>query len=406
MKRRWWVTVGMVVAVGLVLIGTCRRRGERGGADVREVTAGPLQSWSVYDGGLESRSQKDIMSMLGGSATIVEIVAEGTRVKKGDLLVRFDANQLERDIVKLERDVSMARAELDSLENAKLPLEIRDIEQRLDDAKSSLASETQYLDDCRELAKDELISGQEVHQQESKVEAAKKQLETIKMQLKLTKEYLHPSALEKAKASLAGSEQELKISKQQMERCTILAPIDGMVVYRPVRTGSEQRSVRVGDTIYRSQPFMAIPDMSDLIVRVAVPEAELSRVDSGHEVVVAPVAYPDLSLKGVVESVGSMAQSMSGRPDWQRYFEVVVALKESDPRLRPGMTVRTRILAGARDAAVLVPRLAVSWDGNKAFCKVMKGAGEQRRDVELGISNDEFFEVLSGLQPGEKVLVR
>ena len=139
---------------------------------------------------------------------------------------------------------------------------------------------------------------------------------------------------------------------------------------------------------------------------LAAAEAELSRVDSGHEVVVAPVAYPDLSLKGVVESVGSMAQSMSGRPDWQRYFEVVVALKESDPRLRPGMTVRTRILAGARDAAVLVPRLAVSWDGNKAFCKVMKGAGEQRRDVELGISNDEFFEVLSGLQPGEKVLVR
>lgn len=406
MKRGWWVAAGAAVVVGLVLVGTCRRSGEPGVTDVRDVTAGSLQSWSVYDGGLESRSQKDIMSQLGGSATIVEILAEGTRVKKGDLLVRFDANQMERDIVKLERDVSMARAELDSLENAKLPLEIRDIEQRLDDAKSSLASESQYLDDCRELAKDELISAQEVHQQELKVEAAKKQLETTKMQLKLTKEYLHPSALEKAKASLAGSEQELKITRQQMERCTIFAPIDGMVVYRPIRTGSEQRSVRVGDTIYRSQPFMAIPDMSDLIVRVAVPEAELSRVEAGHEVIVAPVAYPDLSLKGVVESVGSMAQSVNGRPDWQRYFEVVVALKESDPRLRPGMTVRTRILAGARDAAVLVPRMAVSWEGNAAFCTVIKGSRRQRRDVELGISNEEFFEVLSGLQPGEKVLVK
>lgn len=151
---------------------------------------------------------------------------------------------------------------------------------------------------------------------------------------------------------------------------------------------------------------MAIPDMSDLIVRVAVPEAELSRVEAGHEVIVAPVAYPDLSLKGVVESVGSMAQSVNGRPDWQRYFEVVVALKESDPRLRPGMTVRTRILAGARDAAVLVPRMAVSWEGNAAFCTVIKGSRRQRRDVELGISNEEFFEVLSGLQPGEKVLVK
>ncbi len=373
---------------------------------MREVTAGPLQSWVTYDGSLESRSQKDIMSLLGGPATVVEIVPEGTRVKKGDLLVRFDANQLERDIVKLERDVSMARAELESLENAKLPLEVREIEQKLADAKSSLVSESQYLEDCRSLAADGLISEQEVKQQDSKVAGARKQLETAELQLKLTREFLHPSALEKARATLAGAEQELKIARQQLDRCSIFAPIDGMVVYRSVHTGGEQRSVRVGDTIYRNQPFLAIPDMSDLIVRVGVPEAELSRVDAGHEAAVAPVAYPDLTLKGAVESVGSMAQSMNGRPDWQRYFEVVVAIKDSDPRLRPGMTVRTRILAGARDAAVLVPRMAVSWDGPTAYCEVPKGSSRRRREIEVGLSNDEFFEVVSGLQPGDKVLVK
>ena len=101
-----------------------------------------------------------------------------------------------------------------------------------------------------------------------------------------------------------------------------------------------------------------------------------------------------------------MAQSMNGRPDWQRYFEVVVAIKDSDPRLRPGMTVRTRILAGARDAAVLVPRMAVSWDGPTAYCELPDGSGRQRKEIEVGLSNDEFFEVVSGLQPGDKVLVK
>ena len=406
MKRKK-IILWIVCGVALLLLwgmGVGRRDTPKSG--IGEISMAPFEVWSVYEGSLEARRLENVMSQLSGSATIVELAAEGTRVKKGDLLVRFDSSQLERDLLKLERDYALARADLDGLEKAKLPLELRDLESKLREAQSQRDAETQYLEDSRQLLKEELISEQEVKQQELKTMAASALVASIELQLDLTQKHLHPSILERARATLSSADQELKIARQQLEKCTVTSKVDGMVVYQPVHVAGEYRTVRVGDTIYRNQPFLALPDMTDPVVRCEIPESELSRVKTGNEVRIVPISYPDLLLHGVVEYVGSMAQNISGRSGWLRYFHVVIGLKEIDPRLRSGMSVRVSVLTHHNPQALQIPRAAVNWDQGIPSCEVLRFGRKIRRDLKLGMANEQYFEVLSGVDNGDSVVLR
>ncbi len=406
MKRSHIVPLSLLAILGVVFLGSGTFRAGDRELGVSEVKAGPFEVWTVYDGALESRVQKDIMSFMGGSAAIMELAPEGAAVREGDVLVRFDSSQVERDVLKLERDFAAAKSEYESLSKAKLPLELRDLEVRLGEARISRDSESRYLDDCRQLLEESLISEQEVKQQELKVEAGKKQVENLEFQLDLTRKYLHPSALERAQAAMESAEQELNLAKKQLRNCSVQAPSDGMVVYRPVHIGGEYRTVRVGDMLYRNLPFMALPDMSKPVVQCNVPESELSLVRVGSDVQVVPVAYPDLKLSGKVESVGSMAQSVVGRPDWQRYFRVTIGLAGGDERLRAGMSVRAYILSYASSNSLAIPRVAVKWENETATCEVIRGIRKDRRELQLGMASEQYFEVLKGLEAGERVVGR
>jgi multidrug resistance efflux pump len=264
------------------------------------------------------------MSGFHGTATIIHIAPEGVRVKKDDVLVRFDSSALERELVKLERDVTLAGLELNGLEKAELPLELKNIEAELTKAELDYETESQYLKESINLSKEGLVSDQEIKKQKLKVDEITAKFNTLKLQKKLTEEYLHPSRIEKAKATLASAEQELTLTRGQLDKSIIRAPMDGVTSYRPINVGGEFRVVRIGDTVYPNQPFMVLPNIDDLVIHIEVPENELSSVQAGNKVVIYPVAFPRLKLNGVVRSVGAVAQSSPLHPAWQKYFRATI----------------------------------------------------------------------------------
>ncbi len=400
---RRWMLATLLFAIAFLAAGCPNRRPERhrppGQAVVQQ---GPFEVWSAYDGTLESRNLRPIMSRLG-SATIVELAPDGARVREGDVLARFDNVQVERDLVRLERDWKLASAELIALTNARIPLEIRDLETRLADALRQVSEEQQALADYTELLQEALIPEQEVRRQELKLENAERAAASLKRQLALTRQFLHPAAIERAQAVLAAAEQELEAARRQWSNCVVTAPSDGVVAYRSVNVGGEFRPVRVGDMVYRSQPFMALPDMSQLVMRCDVPESDLRLVQPGSLALVQPIAYPGLVMTGEVESVASMAQIVPGRPDGTKYFGVLIRLAGDDERLRSGMTARARIRSYRRETALRLPRAAVRWAGNDAFVRLAAPRADEERRIEVGMANETEVEVLWGLRPGDAV---
>ncbi len=387
--------------LALLPLAACSRSGDAPPAR-HTIATGPIEVWTVYPGKLEARRVEVIMSKFNGSATIVELAPEGQPVKAGDLLVKFDSSQVERDLLKLQRDYQLAKSDLERIEKAELPLEMRELEAQRIEAEVSYEAEKQYLEDSRSLLAEDLVSAQELEQQKLKADQLKTQLEKLDQKIALTRDFLHPAALERARATLSSAEQELKLAKAQLANCSVLAPADGVVVYRPLHVSGEFRTVRVGDSIFKNQPFMIIPDMRDLIVEIQIPEAELARVEIGRTVRVVPLSYPDLVLPGTVETVGSMATIVADRPGWQRYFRAVIGLTESDPRLRSGMSVQAEILSYGNDNAILIPRNFVHMNGNEATARVA-GSPDRTQPLRLGWADINNFEVLDGLKPGDIV---
>ena len=394
------------ITVILFLLGGAVRSPEISANDIIHAKTEPFVVWASYQGQLESNTVSTVMSGFHGTATIIHIAPEGVRVSKGDILVRFDSSALERELVKLERDVTLARLELNGLEKAELPLELKSIEVELTKAKLDLETESQYLVESISLSGEGLVSDQEVKKQRLKVDEIDARVETLNMQIKLTEDYLHPSRLEQARATLASAEQEHRLTSVQLDKSVIRAPMDGVTAYRPINVGGEFRTVRIGDTVYPNQPFMVIPNIDDLVIHIEVPENELSRVHAGNKVVIYPVAFPSLKLDGIVRSVGAIAQSSPLHPAWQKFFRATIDLEYIKSQLRPGMSVTVNIFSYSNQDATVIPRTAVRWENGQPFAEVVSGSKVEKRLLVLGMSNNEMFEVVAGVSPGDGLVVK
>ena len=100
---------------------------------------------------------------------------------------------------------------------------------------------------------------------------------------------------------------------------------------------------------------MALPDMTNLIVHLSIPEAELSTIREGQPALITPAAYPDLQLRGHIEFVGTMAQTEDFVKEGTQVFRIVVALEDTRPELRTGMSVSCRVLTFESEAGLADP---------------------------------------------------
>ena len=116
-------------------------------------------------------------------------------------------------------------------------------------------------------------------------------------------------------------------------------------------------------------------------------------------------AYPDLALTGEVTLVGTLAQEEKDRRG-AKFFGVTIQVRESEPRLRPGMTARVDIRVQARAQALFVPLEAVFEKEGRSFAYVARGRRAVAREVVLGPSNADFVVVEKGLSRGERVCLR
>ena len=361
---------------------------------------GEIRMAIPFQGELEARRVDTIAVGVQGSAVLSELVPEGTRVEKGDRLARFDASQIEQDLARQENELVRARQELESLEKAELPLELLDMESKRLDAQTEMAAEESYLASARSLAERGLMSEGEVAQQAAKVAGLETRGEQMDTRIELTKKHVHAARLAKARAALEAAERQRDFTASQLALCEVRAPVAGTAVLVPLPVGGEYRTAHVGDTLFRNQVFLCLPDPTEHVVRGYVGEAELPWVKPGSAVAAVPAAFPDVKLSGRVESVGGMAQTRPGQPAWRKFFPVQIALDPISEPLPVGISVRADVVAGKASNALTLPREAVEWRDGRSY--VRKTSGEET-EVKTGLADAARIEITSGLAEGDEV---
>jgi len=210
--------------------------------------------------------------------------------------------------------------------------------------------------------------------------------------------------LDRANNVLKKAEQLLARYQWHLDRCTILAPQDGMVAYAQPRH-YRQPSIELGATVWESQSLMHLPDLKHMQVETSVHETVRAWVDAGLRATVRLEADPTLQFNGRVENI----ESMPDRRKWQesdtKIYKTLVLIDDEieGELLKPGMTAIVEIHLEPVHHALVVPLEAIVYEQDETFCHVSRGGRIERVAVKLGRSNDRLIEVKEGLAQGERV---
>jgi multidrug efflux pump subunit AcrA (membrane-fusion protein) len=263
----------------------------------------------------------------------------------------------------------------------------------------------------------------------AKVSEAERFLEKTKIQTKAT------LAQDEANYKAAKSIYEQELAKKheveaEIAKCTIRAPQDGLVVYyvpEQVRGGggSQQSIIAQGEPVREGQKMMQIPDLSQMLVNVRVPEAFVSHLHNEEDpkdkstwqhAQIRVDAHSTHLLQGHVRTVDTVASTQDFFAADVKVYKTIVKIDQQFEGLRPGMSAEVTIFAHEGDSDVLVvPIQAVVGTismGAKRKCFVIGPDGQPvMRDIVVGMSNERKVEVKAwdaetqtGLKEGERVV--
>lgn len=393
-----------VAAVGLAAAAVAAWR-PAAGAQVASVTVarGAFVDELVVRG--EIRPERSVVltaPSFAGEMQIVGIVANGARVQAGEPIVTFDATAHQRTLEQKSSELKQALAELDGAR--------AEARRRRDAAVAELANARSMAARLRlDLADRELVS---------RVEAGKAEIAVANAE-QFVAELEEKVAAEGEAGAAAVAIAELKVAKIRYDvddatriiaSLTLRAPRDGMVALLPnFRAGGPMsRSApefRRGDRAWPGAAVAELPDLSSVRMTLRVDEADRARLRAGTPARVRVDAVPDRELTGTVDEI-----SLVATPDFSsfppvRNFDVAVALTDSDPRLRSGMSASARLEVDRIDDAVLVPASAVVDRDGRTVVFVVDGRRLVERPVVLARRGRDQAAIASGLEPGTVVAI-
>lgn len=376
-----------------------------------------------------------------------EVTDEGAAVRKAqaDLATaKIDAEskqaQLKKELEFAERGVAAA-LEKQKLDVAEKEKGIADQEQSYADAKVNFEQLTQLYEE-RELhtATENILIERERKKLEDtekkiatskkeykffvkfdlKKEAEEKQLAVAKKKAEIQKEKITlEAAVAEKQAVVDKAQRKLDIAKKKVEglekdktQLQVVAPRDGVLFYRTIG-GSDslfsyrprnQAELEVGGRIKTHTILLTVATMDNLSVKMQVRENDVQHMKKNLPITVRPDAFPSLKLEGKLTKVDQIA-SRTGIFSNARRFTVRGKCSETASQLKTGMSCRVTVHADMVPDAIQIPIVAVIEESGKYFCNVETSGGFEKREIKIGLSNNESVQVTEGLRTGEVVFL-
>jgi HlyD family secretion protein len=317
-------------------------------------------------GYVTARRQATVSSKITGRVSEV-LIEEGMAVEEGQVLARLDdAN------IRAAYDLAVAQSE--------------SARRGLDETEALLEEARLNFQRLQQLERDQLASTSELDRSRALARSLDAQLE-------------------RKKADVVVAERSVDIYQRQLDDTVIRAPFAGIVVAKNAQPGEMVSPVSAGGGFTRTG-IGTIVDMSSLEIEIDVNEAYINRVSPGQDVVATLDAYPDWKIPGHVIAIIPTA-------DRQRAtVEVRVGFDELDPRILPDMGVKVAFRepdsvngSGRAAPGVTIPGAALRKEGARDVVFVTRSGTVERRAVAIGGEAGNSVRIISGLAPGERVVI-
>ncbi len=397
---------------------------------------------------------------------IIFIVPEGTVVKKGDVVARLQAEEIDQqiqaktvelneargkrdqaqqeleiqinkgksDIATAQLEFDLAVLDLEKYEMGDFVAEKAELERAIKEAEAELEKVRDEMHNIEILVKKGYRSPQQLREyqlrenswqfrvehdlQQLKVlvvydkkrQMKEKKANAVESELKLERakktaaaeHKKNEAAVANAKNAVELHEQQLKEMEATKEKCTLKAAQDGTVAYANQRWYDPSERIREGTTVRSQQDIYYLPDMANMQVKANVHESVVDRIQVGQKAMIRLDAFADMKLQGSVKYVSELAAT--GYRDAKNYDAVIVI--EEIPEgmaIKPGMTAEVDILVGTYEDIIAVPVGAVTEHFQQTFVYLLDGDKGERQAVKTGRMTHAFVEIVEGLEVGDVV---
>jgi len=377
-----------------------------------------------------------------GSTRIIWILPEGTPVKAGDVVCELDSAAF-RDELKAQQIrwlqaksyVEQAAAflavneiTLREYREGVLPQDIQLVRQYVQTCEIDFERATRNLEWSRGVTEKGLRTGSQLRADELALQQTEFVLSEAKGMLERLEKYTGPKILKSLEAKQASiradklaQDESFSLEVERLNRleknikaCTLRAPRDGVVVYVNETNGwgRVESVIQEGTVVRQDQPIFQLPDPKRMRVKARINETKVSLLRNGQECSVRLDAFPDRLLRGRVTDVTAISTPVNGPFSDVRVYFALIAIEDAFEDLRPGLSAEVTFLHDRRSQVERLPLAAVRDIGDASYVAVVlpekepDGRPKYRwQKVELGLSDSDFVEVLSGVDQGDQVIL-
>ena len=430
-----------VAAAGYLFFqqGSVKPTGAAEGMETVTIETGYIEATVDATGVVEPAAEVTLSFRSGGTVDSV-LVGEGNQVQEGDILAQLGTAELELAVTQAElgltnaeanlsrvqtgtdaEAIQAARANLESAESALVRLRAGPTEDEITVVKADLVRAEIALREAQELydqwswvggvgALPYATALQQAtinHEQalaaynvkmagptESELRAAEAAVAQARSQLNSLLENPGSEDLTIAQVGVDQARASLELAQLQFEGATIVAPFAGTVAF----VGAEEN-----EQVSPGAPMITLIDPSSFSVEVRIDEVDIGQVEVGQEARISLDAFPEKELEGHVDFISPVASVDLGAVS----YAVTICFDPTDVPLRSGMTANMTIVTQQKEDVLLVPNRALSIDREAGALFVEKVVNGElvRAEVEIGLQDDSFGEVLRGLEEGDEVVI-
>jgi HlyD family secretion protein len=393
------VAVVLLVSSGVVL-GAVRYSRRSPEIPTFEVKRGEFVDSTQFRGEVKAMKSVTISApSRAGDLQIIKIVADGTQVKQGDVIVEFDKTKTEQDLAQYRSTLKSAQAEI---EQARAQARLTEEEDVTAVMKARFEVETAKLD----ASKQEIVSKIEGAEAKLKVADAEQKLHEVEEKLKADRSMNKATIESKSQASQKAT-YDVQQAENALGKMTLLAPSAGMISLVPLWHPAGEAAFKPGERAWPGAPIAELPDVSSLRVSARADETERGRLALQESVSAQLDAIPDRQFTGKIEQISTIA-TIDFSAGWPipRNFNLEIALDQADARLKPGMTAQLTVVLDRVPNAIAIPVQASFQKSGQTVAYVWAGSKFEERVIDVSSRNRDRVLVAKGLSPGDRVAMQ
>lgn len=358
--------------------------------EVAEVNRGSIERVVQAEAILYPVDQASVVPKLS-APTKMFYVKRGDPVQKGQLLATLENRELEASVIESKQLYQQAQSTERSTTTAQLPEDVNKAEQDVATARQALDAAERLYQSRKQLVEQGALARRLVDEADVLYVQARGQYDVATKHLQALESISRPEQAKGLAAQTEAAKARYDAAQAQLSYSEVRSPIAGIVADRPLYAGEMAAA---------GAPLLTVMDVSRVIARANIPVGQASSVRVGDR---ATIAQTDAA----IEASGKVTVVSPATDPNSTTVEVWVEAENPGRRFKPGATVRVSIVAETVENALLVPSAALLASDEGGVQALVVGADSKAHEkkIEVGIREPGKVQVLSGLAPGDKVII-